>query len=43
MEELRDKLVKSIENNGRESQETIRISKQLDILIVEEMKRFEES
>ena len=39
MEELRDKLLKSIELNGRESKETVKISQQLDILIVKEMKK----
>lgn len=40
LEQLRDKLIKSIETNGRASEETIRISQELDILIVKEMKVF---
>ena len=38
LEELREKLLKSIELNGRESEETVRLSQKLDILIVEEMR-----
>lgn len=38
MEELRNKLLKSIELNGRKSKETVRLSQQLDILIVKEMR-----
>ncbi|MEX0083524.1 aspartyl-phosphate phosphatase Spo0E family protein [Clostridium butyricum] len=37
MEELRDKLIESIKLNGRESEETVRLSQELDILIVKEM------
>lgn len=40
LEELRDKLLKSIELNGRESEETVRLSQELDILIVKEMKKY---
>jgi len=38
MEELRDKLIKSIEENGRTSHITVYISQELDKLIVKEMK-----
>ena len=37
MEELRDRLIESIKLNGRESEETVRLSQELDILIVKEM------
>ena len=37
MEELRDKLIESIKLNGRESEETVRLSQELDILIVKEI------
>jgi hypothetical protein len=37
VEELRDKLIESIKLNGRESEETVRLSQELDILIVKEM------
>ncbi|MFL0164537.1 aspartyl-phosphate phosphatase Spo0E family protein [Candidatus Clostridium helianthi] len=39
MEELRQKLIKSIEENGRESLVTIQTSQELDKLIVEEQLR----
>ncbi|EES49613.1 aspartyl-phosphate phosphatase Spo0E family protein [Clostridium botulinum] len=39
MEELREKLIKSIENNGILAPITIKLSQQLDKLIVAEMKR----
>lgn len=39
MEELRSMLIKSIELNGRVSEETVRLSQQLDLLIVEEQKK----
>ena len=38
LEELREKLLKSIELNGRESEETVRLSQKLDVLIVKEMR-----
>ena len=38
LEELREKLLKSIELNGRESEETVRLSQELDVLIAEEMR-----
>ena len=38
MEELRDKLIKNIEVNGRESEETISISQELDLEIIKEMR-----
>ena len=38
LEELREKLLKSIELNGREAEETVRLSQKLDVLIVEEMR-----
>lgn len=38
MEELREKLIKSIEENGRTSLITIHISQELDNLIVSAMK-----
>ena len=38
MEELREELLKSIELNGRESEETVRLSQELDVLIVKEMR-----
>ena len=38
MEELRERLLKSIELNGREAEETVRLSQELDVLIAEEMR-----
>ena len=38
LEELREKLLKSIELDGRESEETVRLSQGLDVLITEEMR-----
>jgi len=38
MEELREKLIKSIENNGIGATATIELSQQLDKLIVKAMK-----
>lgn len=39
MEELREKLVESIFKNGRTSDITIKLSQQLDKIIVEEQKK----
>jgi len=38
MEELREKLIKSIEENGRTSHITVHLSQELDKLIVRAMK-----
>ena len=38
MEELREKLIKSIEENGRLAPRTIQLSQELDNLIVNAMK-----
>lgn len=39
MEELREQLIESIFKNGRTSDKTIRLSQELDKIIVEEQKK----
>lgn len=42
MEELRQALINSIELNGRVDEETVGLSQQLDLIIVEEQKKINE-